>query len=205
MSSFPAIGSSIIELSEIDSTNDYAMQLANGGMAEHGTVIITNFQSKGKGQQGNQWASEPGSNLLFSVILDTSREDIQSQFLLNAAFCSGIALLLMEHFELSATSIKWPNDIFVHKKKIAGILIENLIRGQQWQFAIVGVGINVNQLKFDSTINATSIQSESRMEVSLVELRQIIFNYLNKAYQDFKNSKKIRAAVLVNFGFIGRI
>ena len=138
MSSFPAIGSSVIELSEIDSTNNYAMQLANGGMAEHGTVVITNYQTKGKGQQGNQWSSEPGSNLLFSIILDTSHDDIQSQFLLNAAFCSGIAHMLMEHFELSATSIKWPNDIFIHKKKIAGILIENLIRGQQWQFAIAG-------------------------------------------------------------------
>lgn len=189
MSTFPPIGSSIISFDEIDSTNDYAMHLANKGSVEHGTVICTNFQTKGKGQQGKHWLAEKEKNLLMSFVLDTSQKDIQTQFLLNAAFCSGMAHLLMEDYELGAASIKWPNDLFVNKKKIAGILIENVIRGQQWQYAIVGIGINVNQIHFPADLSATSLQAELKKEISLVSLREKLLKHLNKAYQYYEQNR----------------
>lgn len=186
MSSFPPIGSSIIEFDQIDSTNDYAMQLANDGSVEHGTVIVTNYQTKGKGQQGKQWMAQKEKNLLLSFILDTSKKDIQSQFSLNAAFCSGIAHMLMEDYEINSAAIKWPNDLFIGRKKVAGILIENVIRGSQWQYAIVGIGMNVNQTIFSEDIKATSLQNELRKEISLLELRRKLLKQLNKAYQHYE-------------------
>lgn len=185
MPPFPHIGSSVIELSEIDSTNNYAMELASGGLAEHGLVVATNYQTQGKGQQGNRWKSAKEKNLLFSIVLDTAQQDIATQFLLNAAFCSALAYLLMDEYELPATSIKWPNDIYIGKKKIAGILIENVVRGQQWQYAIVGIGINVNQQKFGELNTATSVRNELNREINLIPLRKKVFEYLNTAYHNF--------------------
>lgn len=189
MPSFPPIGSSLISFDQIDSTNDYAMQLANEGSVEHGTVILTNHQTKGKGQQGRQWQAEKEKNLLLSFVLDTSTKNIQSQFLLNTAFCAGIAHLLMEDYELNAVSIKWPNDIYIGKKKIAGILIENVLRGHQWQYAIVGIGLNVNQLVFPQDIAATSVQAELKKEISLLAIRQNLLKHLNTAFNNFSQSK----------------
>lgn len=188
MPSFPPIGSSVISFDQIDSTNDYAMQLANKGSVEHGTVILTNYQTRGKGQQGRQWQAEKEKNLLLSFVLDTSSKNIQSQFLLNTAFCTGVAHLLMEDYELKGVSIKWPNDLYIGKKKIAGILIENVIRGQQWQYAIVGIGINVNQLNFSEELAATSIQAQLKREISLLTLREKLMRHMNQAFQHYQQS-----------------
>ncbi len=189
MNSFPAIGSSVIEFTTIDSTNAFAMQLANAGNVEHGTVVITDYQTHGKGQQGNSWQAESQKNILLSVVLKTTREHLQDQFLLNAAFCSSIAHLLMEEYELAATAIKWPNDIYVNKKKIAGILIENIIRGASWQYAIVGVGININQASFAEGLNATSLINETGKATSLLAFRKLLFAALNDAYKLFTSDR----------------
>jgi len=182
------IGSSIIEFEQLDSTNNYAMQLANEGNAEHGTTIITQHQTKGKGQQGKTWTAAKEKNLLMSFILDTSHKEITSQFLLNAACCTAVAHLLMEDMQIADVSIKWPNDLYVGKKKIAGILIENIIRGQQWKYAIVGIGLNVNQLEFPIGLSATSLQRLVNKIVDISFLRKKIFKRLNKAYQQYQEN-----------------
>jgi BirA family biotin operon repressor/biotin-[acetyl-CoA-carboxylase] ligase len=188
MSSNTAIGSSLIEFDQLDSTNDYAMQLANKGNAEHGTTIVTQFQTKGKGQQGKKWMATKEKNLLLSIILDTSRKSIQSQFELNAACCWAIANMLMEDYEMADTSIKWPNDIYIGKKKIAGILIENIIRGQQWQYAIVGIGLNVNQLDFPLDIAGTSLHVEKKKSYDLLSVRKNLLGHLNKTYDHYQKN-----------------
>ncbi len=185
----PAIGSNVIEFEQVDSTNDYAMQLANEGNAEHGTTIIAQFQTKGKGQQGRIWQANKEKNLLLSVILDTSQKDIQSQFILNAAFCSALAHLLMEDYEIGDVSIKWPNDLYVRKKKVAGILIENVIRGQQWQYSIVGIGLNVNQINFPPEMMASSIKNEMGNEIDISNVRKKLFIQINKAYKQYVSNE----------------
>ena len=179
------IGSSVIEFDQLDSTNDYAMQLANEGNVESGSVILTHYQSKGKGQHGKNWHALRDKNLLLSIILDATKKDINTQFELNAAFCSAIAHMLMEDYEIGGVCIKWPNDLYVGRKKIAGILIENVIRGHQWQYAIVGIGLNVNQIDFPEDIQAISLQKEIGKEIDLVTLRNKLFVQLNKAYQHY--------------------
>jgi BirA family biotin operon repressor/biotin-[acetyl-CoA-carboxylase] ligase len=151
------IGDLIIELTEIDSTNNYAMRLINEGMAEHGMVVRADFQTHGKGQHGNLWMAEESKNLLISVILDTQGIAIESQFMLNVVACLSVTELLTQVYKFQDVSIKWPNDIYAGKQKIAGILIENQIRGSQWSHAVMGIGLNVNQMNFHDLNRATSM------------------------------------------------
>ncbi len=170
-----AFGETIIELNEIDSTNNYAMRLVNEGMAEHGLTIRADFQTHGKGQHGNVWLAEESKNLLCSVILDTKGFEIEQQFLLNCLTCICITEVLMQQYNIPNVSIKWPNDIYAGKRKIAGILIENSIRGTQWTNAVVGIGLNVNQEEFSHLVSATSMKIElgKDLKINLI-LKQLL-------------------------------
>lgn len=169
------IGDVIIDLTEIDSTNNYAMRLINEGMAEHGVVVRADFQTAGKGQLGNKWQAEESKNLLMSVILDTREFQIENQFYLNAAACLSVADTLMHTYNVRDVSIKWPNDIYAGNRKLAGILIENNIRGNSWSNAIIGIGLNVNQTQFSDLNRATSLALEidKPVKVSLI-LKQVL-------------------------------
>ena len=170
-----AFGETIIELNEIDSTNNYAMRLINEGMAEHGLVIKADFQTHGNGQHGNVWIAEESKNLLCSVILDTRTLEIEDQFLLNCLTCVSITEILMQQYNLPNVSIKWPNDIYAGKNKIAGILIENNIRGSIWTNAVIGIGLNVNQSTFSYLNNATSMKNELQKEIKIIQvLKQLL-------------------------------
>ena len=137
----------IIVLEEVDSTNNYAKQLI-GDKEEEGTVVLAHFQNEGKGQMGNYWESEARKNLLFSLILYPEFLEAGEQFYLSKI----VSLALVEWLkaEVENVSIKWPNDIYVGNKKIAGILIENAIKGRFLDYSIVGVGLNLNQEQFCS-------------------------------------------------------
>jgi BirA family biotin operon repressor/biotin-[acetyl-CoA-carboxylase] ligase len=170
-----AFGETIIELNEIDSTNNYAMRLINEGMAEHGLAIRADFQTHGKGQHGNVWLAEESKNLLCSVILDTKGFTLEKQFILNCMTCVCITEVLMQYYNIPNVSIKWPNDIYAGKRKIAGILIENNIRGVQWTNAVVGIGLNINQVEFSHLTTATSMKLELGKEIKTnVVLKQLL-------------------------------
>lgn len=173
------IGEVIIDLTEIDSTNNYAMRLLNEGMAEDGVIIRADFQTAGRGQLGNVWQAEESKNLLMSVILDTSDFSLEEQFFLNAATCISIADCLMSQYNLRDVSIKWPNDIYAGNQKIAGILIENNIRGHQWTNAILGIGLNVNQTHFQDLSRATSLQLQAGKTFKVNQVLKAIVKSLN--------------------------
>ena len=120
---------------ELGSTNDEARRLALEG-AEHGTVVLADHQSSGRGRRGSTWASDPGDGLLFSLVL---RPDFGKKFWSRIALATGlgIAHALRAGWGVAA-EVKWPNDIYVHGRKCAGILAE-----AREGFVIVGVGLNV--------------------------------------------------------------
>jgi BirA family transcriptional regulator, biotin operon repressor / biotin---[acetyl-CoA-carboxylase] ligase len=129
-----------IFLNEVESTNNYANQLVLSKAAEHGTVVLAQYQKKGRGQQGNFWESEFGKNMLASFI-------IFPQFLIAAKqfYISKIVSLALVDFlktETNEVSVKWPNDIYIQNKKIAGILIENSVKGVNVSSSIIGIGLN---------------------------------------------------------------
>jgi BirA family biotin operon repressor/biotin-[acetyl-CoA-carboxylase] ligase len=182
-----SIGHVIIELTEIDSTNNYATRLIEEGMAEHGMTIRADYQLAGKGQLGNTWHADESKNLLFTVILDMTAFDISQQFLLNKSVCISIVELLTETYMLNNVKIKWPNDIYAGDKKIAGILIENILRGNDWKYAVVGIGLNVNQEKFQELNRATSILLESK---KVQNIKQSLKHLTKKLQYNFLNIKK---------------
>ena len=140
------IGSKLLFFKNLPSTNSYAASLLREQEVPEGTVIHTNYQSAGRGQGGNKWESEENKNLLISIILFPSMINPTDQFLISMAVSLGICDFLDQY--TSSISIKWPNDIYVKNDKIAGILIENSIMGDQIENTIAGIGININQTEF---------------------------------------------------------
>lgn len=175
----------IIWLDSAESTNAYAMNTLCDSRPPEGTVIATLNQTKGRGTDDNSWESEPGKNLTFSVIL-YPQMSADKQFIMNKAVSTGIYDYLASEMSDAEVSIKWPNDIYISDKKICGILIQNSVKGDQFDFVIVGIGLNVNQLVFKSDApNPVSMQMITGKHYNLdIVLENLLFA-LNKRYQQF--------------------
>ena len=168
-----------IELDIVDSTNNYAMGLVHAGVAQHGTVVFAHHQNKGKGQRGKSWETEPGANLSFSIILHPHFLLATQMFQLLAVTALSVRQEL-EKLIGDEAKIKWPNDLYWRDRKTGGILIENVLRGTQWQWAVVGIGINVNQTTFGTLRNPVSIKQITGKETAVKELAKAIhINLLN--------------------------
>jgi BirA family biotin operon repressor/biotin-[acetyl-CoA-carboxylase] ligase len=142
------IGSSVSRYEKVSSTNTVAAALLREAKPVEGTVITASFQESGRGQAGNTWESEPGSNLLMSVILYPVMVKPADQFVISQMVSLAVHDLVALH--TAEARIKWPNDIYVRDDKIAGILIENTIMGDRLGSTVAGIGLNVNQTIFRS-------------------------------------------------------
>jgi BirA family transcriptional regulator, biotin operon repressor / biotin---[acetyl-CoA-carboxylase] ligase len=164
------IGIPFIELLTIDSTNNYAMGLVREGMAQHGTAVFAHEQTSGKGQRNKEWKSEKNKNLALSLVLDPKPFVSSSMFLLSMAIAISVQHFLEELIKDDIT-IKWPNDLYWRDRKAGGILIENLWQGNEWRFAIAGIGININQLDFGDLNNkAVSVKQILNNELEPLDL-----------------------------------
>ena len=142
---------SIIRLATVDSTNRYTRDDADNLWNKHGengfVVITATHQTAGRGQRGNIWSSNAGENLLISILVRPGEAlEVKRQFLLSQA----VALAMhdaMLHYDID-TRLKWPNDIYVGNRKLAGILLELDYAGRYVEQAIIGIGLNVNQQAF---------------------------------------------------------
>ena len=175
------IGHSILRLESVDSTNNYAANLLNTTKVSNGTVILAENQLKGKGQRGNSWQVESGKNLTISIVLSDVLFKSNQQFLISQWVSVSLVELLF-NFGILA-KIKWPNDILVadNNEKIAGILIENTLQGQQIKHSIVGVGLNINQRIFEG-IRATSMAKNLGRDLVLEDVLQAFLKVLNQSY-----------------------
>ena len=132
-----------------DSTNNHAMNQARLGQTSDGMAYFALDQYQGKGQRAKTWTSKPGENIILSVVKDCSGFQLNNQFQLSVA----VALACYDFFSAYAgdeTRIKWPNDLYWRDRKAGGILIENMVKSDQWDKAIIGMGININQTAFDT-------------------------------------------------------
>lgn len=180
------IGSKVIQLSSVDSTNNYAAMLVSNDNAVHGTVILADEQTAGRGQRGAKWQSESGSNLLMSIILKPDNLSVDRQFLLTQVASLAVVDLLRK-IGLSA-HIKWPNDIYVGDRKICGMLIENNLSGAVIRSSIIGIGLNVNQSYFDLT-TATSIKLEKGQSFPIQEILFSFIGSFNLFYDQLMSSR----------------
>lgn len=143
----------LLHLDKTDSTNSHLTRLLDAHEElEEGFTIWVDSQTAGRGQIGNTWLSEKGENLLFSVLLKPANVKISEQFYISEAVAVALLKTLKTIFPSEDFSVKWPNDIYFKEKKIAGILIENSLMGGEISHAIVGVGLNVNQISFDDNL-----------------------------------------------------
>ena len=186
MSPTNAIGHRFIELLTVDSTNNYAMGLVHAGMAQHGAAVFAHEQTKGKGQRSKQWISSANENLILSVVvnpkLPTSR-----QFLLS--MCVAIASQkLVAGYAKENTKIKWPNDLYWCDRKAGGILIENIVQGAEWKWAIVGIGLNINQTSFGKLSNAVSLKQITGKEFHTVALAKELLVLLDEWFSQLINN-----------------
>ncbi len=175
------IGKNISFFTELNSTNEKAKKLAWEG-AEAGTVIIADKQVAGKGRLGREWFSPPGTGLWFSIIL---RPDFSPE---RAPFLTIIASLAVAEALGDCNlkpRIKWPNDILLNGKKVCGILSELVADLGEINYAIVGIGLNVNQNQFSEQLKekATSLKIITAQRVDRVKLLQNILSSFEKFYQ----------------------
>lgn len=161
-------GSNVLRFDEVVSTNEVANSMLKNQEIRPGVIIRTDFQKEGKGQDKNSWESDAKRNLLLSLIINSDYLPPEKQFYLNKIVSLAVSDLLNELFPKRDICIKWPNDIYVGDKKIAGILINNTIKGSSLEHSVLGIGLNVNQRKFVSDApNPTSIAILKRKEFDL--------------------------------------
>ena len=168
------IGTQKFILSDVDSTNNFAAKLINDGLGVHGSVIMAENQTNGRGQQGALWQSNSKLNLLVSLILSSTELSKVNPIYINW-YVSVCIIEFLKSKKISA-QVKWPNDIIVDSLKISGILIENKFAGSNLKSSVVGVGINVSQLKFNG-LSATSMKLQTGENYSIdVLLDDFIFH-----------------------------
>lgn len=174
---------------EIDSTNEEAKRLAEHG-AIHGTLIVADYQSKGKGRRGRTWLSSKGDCIYMSIIL---RPDMESQYAAGLTLVAALAVSDgIDHLGCK-TEIKWPNDVIINGKKVCGILTEMSGEIDYINYVVVGIGINVNDDQFPTEIDsmATSIKLESGKMQNRAKLVAYIMEAMEEYYLLYRKTNNL--------------
>lgn len=171
----------LLYFEQLDSTNNYAMQWITDDMAQHAQVIIAERQTQPRGQRNKLWENTD-QDLKMSLII-APKFSLDHLFTFSMLVAIALCETLQEYLpENTVIKIKWPNDIYINDKKASGILIENAIRGSQWQWAVVGIGLNISSKIHHQNLQAIGLQDlikELPPQLSIVEnIRGRILNYL---------------------------
>jgi BirA family biotin operon repressor/biotin-[acetyl-CoA-carboxylase] ligase len=196
------IGEYSVYLEETTSTNDALKLMFSIENLPEGAVVYTDFQTNGRGQQNNSWESQPAENLLMSVLLQPHFLFADEQVWLNIVI--SLALRdIAEDFAKTTAYIKWPNDIYIGDKKVAGILIENVLQGNRLRFSIVGVGLNLNQQVFE-TPKAASLTYFSGAWIDPKVLRLSLNEKITHYYSLLKGKKNSQLWDLYHQHLLGK-
>ena len=163
----------IIKLDATESTNLYLKDLMSSTTLKDYTTVVTNRQTKGRGQTGTSWESEEGKNLTFSVLKNFDSLEVEHQFRLNILVSLALHTALTD-LNIPKVKIKWPNDIMSGTNKICGILIENVLNGSLVKRSIIGIGLNVNQNSFGNLTKASSLSLVTGRTFDLDYVLQLI-------------------------------
>ena len=179
----------LIKLSAIPSTNDYLKELSAQNNLPDFTVVVADYQTRGKGQMGEVWTVEPNSNLTFSLLLKGDYLQTDSIFTLNVMIANSV-LEALKQYNLEGLYIKWPNDILSYNKKLGGILIENNIRTDGSMQSVVGIGINILQQNFDGLPKATSVLASYGIQIDRFDLLSEIVRILQQKVTVFRGNQQ---------------
>ncbi len=164
------------------------MAQATAGKLKHGTLVFAHDQWAGKGQRGRTWNSNPGENIILSVVLEPVAMPISATFGLSACVAMACHDLFSNYAGLGPTRIKWPNDLYWNDRKAGGILIENHFKGDRWLFAIAGMGVNINQVAFPATARLpVSLRQITGRPYDAMELARELGNCLERRFAALEN------------------
>jgi BirA family biotin operon repressor/biotin-[acetyl-CoA-carboxylase] ligase len=185
------VGQNKVFLPETESTNSYAISLLKNVNCIEGTVVYTHHQTQGKGQRGNSWIAEPQQNTTLSLILKPTFLNSNKSFYLSKITALALHDVLTEFLGLGQfdIKIKWPNDMLVNSKKIAGILIENSLQNDFVQWSVIGIGLNVNQSDFGELKTPTSLKLLGNRTYDLGIINEILFKHFEKWYLRLKKGE----------------
>ncbi len=183
---------------ELTSTNDKAKEFSKDGLSN--IVIVGDKQTKGRGRFNRKWVSGLGG-LYMTILLKEKKLDKVKYLTFIASVA--VAKTIVKLTKLNA-KVKWPNDVLVNDKKICGILTET-ISGKE-NYALVGIGVNINQKKFSKNINTTSLKIETNKNFNIKNISKIIINNFNSLYKYYnkKNYTKITNIWKKYSGTIGK-
>ncbi|WP_299190209.1 biotin--[acetyl-CoA-carboxylase] ligase [uncultured Aquimarina sp.] len=184
----------IIKVDAIGSTNTFLRDMNREKYLTKPTCVVAREQLQGKGQMGTTWQSNPGENLTCSVFVPINDLDVMEQFYISMTVSLGVYDAL-DLLKLPKLSIKWPNDILSDKYKMCGILIENVVNNGRLRGAIIGVGININQLDFDNLPLAGSLKKILGRGFDIDEVLSILLAKLEYRFSilhrsNFQNIKR---------------
>ncbi|MBS1509759.1 MAG: biotin--[acetyl-CoA-carboxylase] ligase [Bacteroidetes bacterium] len=174
-------------LDTVDSTNNYAMGMIREGLATHAMAFAAKEQTAGKGQRGKTWQAQAGKNIALSVVIKTDWLKPDQQFLLSMLVALGANDFLKKYIP-AETSIKWPNDLYWRDRKAGGILIETVFKGTIWNWAVAGIGINVNQERFHRLLpNPVSMKQVCDREFDVTKLTHELYAAVMKRVEEGRN------------------
>jgi len=187
------LGKPFIELQSVDSTNNYALAQIHANLAQPGACYFAYEQTAGKGQRGKSWATEKGTNIILSIVLNPGFLQAFQQFHLSACVAMATHNFLTK-YSGGEVKIKWPNDLYWKDKKLGGILIENIIGNRElktsWKWAVIGIGININQTEFPSGLkNPVSLKQITGQDFNIVQLAKELCKSINHCYKQLLNLK----------------
>lgn len=196
------LGREFIYLKEVESTNSYLKRLP-ADQWSHGTVLLTDIQTAGRGQYEKSWISDPFRNLTFTIAL---KPEINSSLTLLTLGCASAVSDVLQRYCHEPIQIKWPNDIFVAGMKMGGILTESVFMGSRIERVLLGIGININQTEikqlysYNSCSLADLTQTEFTREGLLSEcLQEIELMYENWLHLNPAMIKSIHSR-LIGYG-----
>jgi len=162
------------------------MKEVHDHLATHGKAYFALEQTSGRGQRGKQWLSRPGENILMSRVFDMGSRLPEKQFFFSMAIALG-CYDFYKKFAGDEVSIKWPNDIYWRDRKAGGILLENLIQGKEWKWSVAGIGLNINQVVFDTPISRkpVSLRQITGREYDLMEMVRDLCSSLDTRWDQY--------------------
>ena len=178
----------LIILEKVDSTNNYAMAMVQKAEAVSSSGVFAREQTAGKGRRGKSWKSKSGENVILTVTEQMQWLPVQHQFQLSVAVALGCFDFLSKYIKENI-KIKWPNDIFINDRKAGGILIENVVRGNLWQWAIIGIGLNINQEDFGKEIKGISLKQITGRNYDVIKLTRELLEAVIKRVDQLKSGE----------------
>lgn len=181
------VGKVLHHLDRIDSTNTYAANLIRTHNTAEGTTILADYQTAGRGQMGSKWESEKKENIVMSVILYPKFLTPPMQFQLSVMAALAVGEVVQRILPNQQVKLKWPNDVLVENKKVAGILIQNVFQPTRIQSSIIGIGLNVHQKVFSTHLpNATSLAQWTTAALDRLDIVKDICLCMEQTYLRLK-------------------